>query len=301
MGCWNETCGLTQLPIIAGDRAVLLFLVPRNQPSDGIFYHPHDLYKIIGLPLRGKYNDYGCIEDIDDTPASQAVLEYFQNMKKEGIVTTDIPKHEKVITFKNLDSLVKLIERGYVRYGSDRIIAQMMFHEKAYNAITADVHERVPTNSEEIKGYLVLQDALRWYNRKLEKKGSGFPGDKDFFAKYVLSSMNFPRSFKDYLIDDGEYWLNIIRSQKRKNLIAHMIGLLDLLLAMSLMRKMFLPQTGKGSQNSEMYLHTILANFVIDHHKKNKTEWLKYNGDDENKEPYKEYLFHQRDEVSDES
>lgn len=63
MGCWNETCALTRLPIQSGAPVVILHTVhgPRYQTRGA-----ETTELLFGLPESGKYDDYGGIEDVDN-------------------------------------------------------------------------------------------------------------------------------------------------------------------------------------------------------------------------------------------
>ena len=73
MGCYNETCALTRLPILAGDRCALLFVAPqpygRRSPC-----HPWGLYVPVAPLFYGTYDDYGNLEDIEDDPEALGLL-----------------------------------------------------------------------------------------------------------------------------------------------------------------------------------------------------------------------------------
>ena len=56
MGCWNKTCGLSNLPITAGKEAYVFVL--EKSESDDHCYATH-LYKPLLLPFVTEYNDYG--------------------------------------------------------------------------------------------------------------------------------------------------------------------------------------------------------------------------------------------------
>ena len=56
MGCWNKTCGLSNLHIKAGQEAYVFLLEPAN--ADEHCYATH-LYKPLLLPFVTEYNDYG--------------------------------------------------------------------------------------------------------------------------------------------------------------------------------------------------------------------------------------------------
>ena len=62
MGCWNETCVLTRTPITAGAPVVVL------QVITGLHYMASESYKtslLLGLPMQGRYDDYGGVEDLE--------------------------------------------------------------------------------------------------------------------------------------------------------------------------------------------------------------------------------------------
>ena len=57
MGCWNKTCGLTNLPIMSGEDTYVFVLQRQNE----IHSHCHatHLYQPLLLPFLSTYNDYG--------------------------------------------------------------------------------------------------------------------------------------------------------------------------------------------------------------------------------------------------
>lgn len=72
MGCWNETCMLTNLPILTGDE-VIAFLIQRNyMPNAGC--NPDGNFRPITLPIVGRYDDYGGLEDIEKNSAMLRLL-----------------------------------------------------------------------------------------------------------------------------------------------------------------------------------------------------------------------------------
>jgi len=74
MGCWNETCALSSLPIQEGEEIVLVLL---REPCLPDF---HNLYKPIFLPIIGTYNNYGGIENIQDTESSKLISVKFKSL-----------------------------------------------------------------------------------------------------------------------------------------------------------------------------------------------------------------------------
>lgn len=61
MGCWNKTCGLTNLPIMC-DEKTYVFVLERAKEIHNHCYSTH-LYRPLLLPFISTYNDYGAGED----------------------------------------------------------------------------------------------------------------------------------------------------------------------------------------------------------------------------------------------
>jgi hypothetical protein len=67
MGCWNETCGFTNLPITANLPCRMMFIkrIPRDQGRrswDGSIFYSFDLYQPVSILAKGTYNDYGWMD-----------------------------------------------------------------------------------------------------------------------------------------------------------------------------------------------------------------------------------------------
>ena len=61
MGCWNKTCGLTNLPIMSGEQTYV-FVLERVKDITDHCYSTH-LYRPLLLPFVSTYDDYGGGED----------------------------------------------------------------------------------------------------------------------------------------------------------------------------------------------------------------------------------------------
>jgi hypothetical protein len=91
MGHFSHTCSLTGLPITGGDDVVLVPFVPRSSAYDNEMTHlrkfgttymcSNDATRIFFLPcmfpIKGKYDDYGGLEDIVETDATKIAEEHF--------------------------------------------------------------------------------------------------------------------------------------------------------------------------------------------------------------------------------
>lgn len=273
---------LTQLPIRHGERAVCLFLIAHTDKILGGMYRPTDQFVPIGFPIRGTYNDYGIIEKIDDTPAAQITFEYLQYALKKGIIKNITPEHD-IDQYKanSLDDLCRLTEREYLEGMNGQIICSALIHERAFDIVIYDVKGRTPFMGKHPYGEYLVQAAEKW----LADKGWGNLLERFGRSKYLNS---FLRDFSEVLYD-GDYFLDRINKEQRKDLIPALTDILAFDLSLSYLRKTFAPQSGKGSQQTEMHLHALIASFVDQHALNAMEEWVKENVDDGEFYPYKEY------------
>ena len=77
MGCFNETCMGSNLPILAGEECVLVMMVENP-------YVPTGVYATTGyapmLAIYGTYNDYGGLEKIQDEETALKLLASIPNL-----------------------------------------------------------------------------------------------------------------------------------------------------------------------------------------------------------------------------
>ena len=74
MGCWNETCLLSRLPIACGQAIACVFIAPVDGTPDTVY--PDGQYVPLSLPFFGRYDDYGRIEC---TAYDEAALDSLSN------------------------------------------------------------------------------------------------------------------------------------------------------------------------------------------------------------------------------
>ena len=92
MGSWNGTCGVSQLPIISGDKVRLFILIPnqiegiKEEPNS--FVYSTDLFRPLGLPIRASYSDYGAVEDIEEDFNTKII---FNELKSTVVLPRDKP------------------------------------------------------------------------------------------------------------------------------------------------------------------------------------------------------------------
>lgn len=86
MGCWNETCMVSNLPILDGDKVVMILLIPSHSFIDGTGYTNKDLFKPCSMPIFGDYDNYGSVTNITN---ANYTLEYLKDLNKRGFLNIE--------------------------------------------------------------------------------------------------------------------------------------------------------------------------------------------------------------------
>src|ERR1700756_4559531 len=81
MGCYNETCAISNVHIAYNDEVAVVLLQGHNEKYESYCYT--DAYNSVApLMFYGKYNDYGSVEDV----AQSNTLDILVNQIKEELV-----------------------------------------------------------------------------------------------------------------------------------------------------------------------------------------------------------------------
>lgn len=97
MGCWNGTCGITNLPIRAGEKVVFLLIALRANNEANTYCYSTGWGYPVSLPIRAVYNDYGGVEDIANNAVSNILAKTRSNLFKTAMTERGItmPKYNK--------------------------------------------------------------------------------------------------------------------------------------------------------------------------------------------------------------
>ena len=79
MGSFNKIGFISSLPIMYGDETTLVFMLPNkynDNKHSGVCYST-DWYEQAFLPLFGRYDDYGRIEDVEVTKGVEFIENFF--------------------------------------------------------------------------------------------------------------------------------------------------------------------------------------------------------------------------------
>lgn len=231
MGSWNGTCGISKMPIQYGDRVKLVLLKPTNHyrsvSTGSGFCDASDMYTPICLPITGEYNDYGCIENIDEQP------ELFDLIIK----ALRIPDRN------NIEDIIAGISNNELEN-----ISYMLIHESVYN-IMLDITKETPhryddnytTEMHRNDSVDILINYKIGHNKILNDMDNGIYKPLEFDKDYYNND-HYYRILPDVIrtLNDSDVLKTI-----KKDIVEFMI----FIEAISDARMFWSPQSGGGSQD----------------------------------------------------
>ena len=147
MGCYNTTGFVSGLNVRCGDPIVAIPCVIENKGkySPNCYYTASQL-KPISLPLFGKYDDYGSIEDIEDTPSAiawkmsvcddiEGCMKIFERSNEYCTAISKILRHEKEYLYEHN---YEEIRKGLLSVLEEKTgICLIIEHRKVYEKLIA--------------------------------------------------------------------------------------------------------------------------------------------------------------------
>lgn len=295
MGSWNGTCAVTNLPICYQDPVRLVLLVETKfdeRRSAGGFCYSTGLWYPLGAPLRGIYDTYGTIVEsfrrgktafntgVNEDIIRKEIFPYILPYEK------DEGREIKVSPESDWKEFLFAVERGAVRIkrmGREHRIGQALIHEDVYQAMLQYTWEnwltQQPMNAE------VYRAAGRDY---LKRVAAGHEVDKKDPEGALLRAMRrtigedheplFESAmrgeegrgasmlFYDFAIRTGVREGTVsVEDPAIISMIDDLCDLMAVRAVMSMSRKFWSPQSGAGSQDENLDVHTYLADVVKAH------------------------------------
>lgn len=262
MGSWNGTCGITQLPILRGDKVVVFPIMKNEYAYDkgGGVVRSDNYFVPITVPFEGKYDDYGKVEDItDDNNLSFNHLSYILGGKIENMKNSN----------ENIDELVKNIERG-----NFEDVGFMLVHDKVYRDIIIEMGNRRTIRKSPSNTIETLRERC---NREAFELVENIRKDETFI--YTMSLKDRSGFFN--FIERGSY-LYYIKDLIKKDNQKIFYGLINFMIfceSMEILRKLWIIQCGAGSQDEEFFVPKLIAEFMIEKEKELHEEYKEDNTD----------------------
>ena len=289
MGCWNATCALTHLPIKAGESVVMLMLATLDTVPNQCHYYNEDA-TLFALPIEGKYDDYGGLEEIqmaDETRQMLLNTKFFNHDRGEYVpMSLDAPTEKEIFESlfdQNLYIKYPMVGGLTVRFQYTPI-TYVMYHKEAFKLVYKEVGGRSTANG---KGW--YSDALRaklqrnWdknlvarekYTRLMGKALEDMKNDPETDAQGVIDLLEVytPVSpvwdgmafgYKFCVAYEEAMWNN--KDLDSERFLTDLVNLVCFCVGLDLLRMSFFGICGLGSQSGEMYLHKILSEWALQH------------------------------------
>lgn len=244
MGSWYGTCGVSQLPIVDGDK-VVLFLLQKNVDEDVSYNgmcHSDEIYEPVSVAVIGEYNDYGriVVKDYD----SRSILKLYG----EDADLTDVGK---------------LIDEKSEEKG----LYFMLVHFDIYNKVIAEYGNMKNwfTKGKSYRSYMKesIQEFIE-LNRS-ENSLTAFMGNANRFKAETQWKLSIYTEKTKKDIFDEDY--------KNDKLVDKLADLMTFRHAMSESRKLWIPQAGQGSQERDYTMNKIIGTFVNELEERENDEW----------------------------
>jgi len=311
MGCWNGTCGISQLPITAGAKvkAILLLQSEYHQEIQGSSScYSSNFFRPWFFPVTAEYNNYGSIENIVKDWNSKYMLETFRRWVAEGEVKL-LGEHAEIndpgITkFNKLEDVFACVERGSLVKKGERTdkylkISLFMVLDSVYHAMikASKKFMNKPENNDDKKYYEenraeALKSIANMRQGNLSLPISGDLKDdentKSALQRAFLTVHNF---YVNRLLGGPieehcayKHYKNILYSPNVVTVEDFMVALDNaywLETAMCYLRKLWIPQTGQGSQSEELEFNKALNEAVSKHIRHRNAEMKKWHLKDE--------------------
>jgi hypothetical protein len=246
MGCWNGTCGISQMSINAGDPVKVIMIQNQIYVGEAAGYcYPTGNALPISFAFDAVYDDYGSFEDMNNGLGFKLFEEYFNHQLnvRDGIrITADafgdkhlgIPEHDH----SNLTSkqIIGLIERDRVltkdAYGDkDGVLMGFMFIHK-------DIYDSVIRTNQHIHDMCSKELTERSTSWRYE-----YNGHSVFNSMSNVNTHAFEYYFELYSQNQDQYDLS-----EFAELMSEFVSITK---AMDMLRKSWGGQSGKGSQSCD--------------------------------------------------
>lgn len=266
MGCWNETCFLSNLPIVDSDEVKVFILMESKEIKSKPCCHT-DNYVPICLPFDAKYNEYGGVKEVVVSEHTEYLI---NNL---AIINSDGTKY----IYKSMEQFIEDIIRGTIKMRhafDERTLTVAYAHKRIYNQITVYSKITVPQNAnknlqscliekyDDIKKYIVdlyklenSRDTMDMYYHQQKRDfikdnlyGTGYTNSIYFPCWTLLSSVHILET----MLDD---------------FITEFIDFIAFDMALAKSRIGYLSISGAGSQSTSIAIQKIIAEFILEHSK----------------------------------
>lgn len=268
MGCWNETCMLSHMQIMASDNIKVIILVNNDNESNPCYHNQN--YAPLILPFDAKYDDYGGIETTDSYIPwySEVVLNNLEFVRKD----------DSEYKFENttIEEFVREINEGlylkrhHCTLGKDKLKLECVYvHSKLYNILVEDFKNRKPYNKDETIYSLFEQRYAKIKEKLCKIKELKQSKSEDS----LFEIMDLQDSANRLLFKASQYGYNFNREytyafDKQEinidDLLKDMLNYIMFAKSLEFGRYGYLSRCGKGGQDADVRVQKLISKFVLE-------------------------------------
>jgi hypothetical protein len=158
MGCWNGTCGISQMPIVVGEDISFLIIEETGKFNASGVCYVTDIMRPVSFIMEGQYNDYGSVALTVESPALSLFESSFNNAVESGEIKLDLDSYYDDEYIKTAEGIIGLISEDKVSMIDGRVDIRkwglFMWRPNLYNMIEIEVELEMMSIRNEISLFL---------------------------------------------------------------------------------------------------------------------------------------------------
>lgn len=323
MGCWNETCALSNLPITVGDR--VRFLILLNTGAAGKSYYYNDNYIPLCLPISGEYDDYGAVENIevdemtalllqsqkfyivdeDDKEIKDEKIESLSSTLKHwgcsniSFVAMNSILNLKEYDFTTIEEFVRDVSRDTVFYeygGKYYLLQLIMYHESLYDTLVSNFQVRVPYDKKENLYELWCKKIKKYYEGRKEYMVLRKIPEDDLSKEQLSKLIHY--EFQEPVFKTSQYGYNFVKWYEKyisdedfDKFVKLLVDYIMFSYCLSYGRNGYYAVSGLGSQGQERKIQMLIAEWILEYCRSLEDEREHYDDEDDDCDPNEETVF----------
>ena len=257
MGCWNETCMLSHLPIFCGDNIKTIILVKKHDKpcSEKVYFD--DGYTPIVFPFNAEYNDYGGIEN-------PIISDYtIRQLKLLELVDHNGEKYN----FASIEQLVDDINDDGVYLKTMFSIGRLecvYIHKKLYDTLISKMAKRIPYEQIKTIGELLTEkynNAKTKWLEVLKKQNGSIELEDCMIIRFIETTFGNSNGFYDFIQD--LIIKNLINIDELDDFVKEACRYRLFTYTLSEGRIGYITRCGTGSQDTSLFTQKIIAEYII--------------------------------------
>ena len=274
MGCWNESCGLTGLPVTDGlkCRYMIIRKVKRSKDDHAVYY-PFDIFQPVSILVEGEYDDYGGVELETEVAAA-----FFESLTASRVEFAEATMHGNIRINGNEYTLPVDSYHWFARDDSFQMLNKLPLRDsrktlgqsqKETLAKVVKVADETVRRSAIYGSFLGGYEISQAFGRMEMPQPPVFSYLND---RLMAAIAPLPKEEINRLLDDGEKPdLDAILAKlpppdlsRVPEFAQPMLDLTRILYGMVILRKQLCPTGGAGSQSWNDTAYEVYGKFVAD-------------------------------------